>query len=326
VPIALVESVELRALGSSDLSLTPIGLGTSAIGGGDWIFGWGPQHDAESMGTIRRALDEGVNWIDTAAAYGLGHAEVMVARALGELPRRERPYLLATCGLIWDELGNVSHSFRPDSIRRQAEASLRRLGVDCFDLYQLGSPTLPNSRPGAEAGSIEEAWETMTALQREGKARYIGVSGCDTDQLERLHRIAPVTSVQAPYSLMQRGIEDRMLGCCERRNRNRGHRAFDCRGRPPDGEDDPIDGECAAVQRLAPLESLVPGADDPPRPGSGRTAPSRWRPLRPDAGPDRDRVGAAQPGPERRGCRDPTSASGGRDHRGGLVLPLHEGD
>jgi aryl-alcohol dehydrogenase-like predicted oxidoreductase len=216
VPIALVESVELRALGNSDLSLTPIGLGTSAIGGGDWIFGWGPQRDAESLGTIRRALDEGVNWIDTAAAYGLGHAEVMVARALDELPRRERPYLLATCGLIWDELGNVSHSFRPDSIRRQAEASLRRLGVDCFDLYQLGSPILPNSRPGADAGSIEEAWETMTALQREGKARYIGVSGCDTDQLERLHRIAPVTSVQAPYSLMQRGIEDRMLGCCER--------------------------------------------------------------------------------------------------------------
>lgn len=208
--------MESRTLGNSDLSLTPIGLGTWAIGGGDWMFGWGPQHDADSLGTIRRALDEGVNWIETAAAYGLGHAEVIVARAMDEMPRRERPYVLATCGLVWDELGNVSHSFRPDSIRRQAEASLRRLRIDCFDLYQLGSPILPNSQPGDDAGSMEEAWETMTALQREGKARHIGATGCDADQLERLHRIAPVTSVQAPYSLMQREIEDRMLKYCER--------------------------------------------------------------------------------------------------------------
>jgi aryl-alcohol dehydrogenase-like predicted oxidoreductase len=214
--IALARNVKTRTLGSSELLLTPIGLGTWAIGGGDWIFGWGPQQDTESLGTIRRALDEGVNWIDTAAAYGLGRAEVMVARAMDEMPRRERPYVFATCGLQWDDLGNVSHSFRPESIRREAEASLRRLGIECFDLYQLGSSVSPVSEPGDDAGLIDEAWDTLTRLQREGKARYIGLAGGNADQLERLHRIAPVTSVQAPYSLVRREIEDGMLRFCER--------------------------------------------------------------------------------------------------------------
>ena len=197
------------------MSLTPIGLGTWAIGGGDWIFGWGPQSDAESLGTIRRALEEGLNWIHT-AAYGLGHAEVVVGRALDEIPRGEHPYVLSSCGLAWDELGNVSPSFKPASIRREAEDSLRRLRIDCFDLYELGSPVWPHGDPGAGATAIDEAWDTMSRLQREGKARYIGLSGVDAGQLERLHRIAAVTSVQVPYSLMQREIEDRLLRFCAR--------------------------------------------------------------------------------------------------------------
>lgn len=201
-------------LGTSDLSITPIGLGTWAIGGGDWIFGWGPQKDSESIETIRRAIDNGVNWIDTAAAYGLGRSESMVARALRAVPRRERPYIFTECSLVWDELGNVSPSLEARSIRQEAESSLRRLEIDCFDLYQLGWPVEPNTSSRADTRSLEEAWSTMAALQREGKTRFIGVSNCDVGQLERLREIAPVTSLQVPYSLLRRGVEDGTLPFC----------------------------------------------------------------------------------------------------------------
>lgn len=205
-----------RTLGHSDLTITAIGLGAWAIGGGDWILGWGPQKDTESLATIRRAIDWGINWIDTAAVYGLGHSETMVARALRDVPRRERPYVFTKCSLVWDELGNVSHSLEPRSIRREAEASLRRLDVDCIDLYQIGWPVWPNSDSGRDRGSLEQAWETLAALQREGKARFIGVSNCDVDQLVRLRQMAPITSLQTPCSLLRHEVDDRRLPFCER--------------------------------------------------------------------------------------------------------------
>ncbi|HMF97037.1 MAG TPA: aldo/keto reductase [Vicinamibacterales bacterium] len=196
------------------MSITPIGLGTWAMGGGDWIFGWGPQKDSESIDTVRRAIDNGLNWVDTAAAYGLGRSESMVARALRDIPRHERPYIFTECSLVWDELGNVSASLEPRSIRREAESSLRRLEIECVDLYQLGWPVEPNFSSRDDTHSLEAAWTTMAALQREGKARFIGVSNCDVGQLERLRRISPVTSLQVPYSLLRRRIEDHALPFC----------------------------------------------------------------------------------------------------------------
>jgi aryl-alcohol dehydrogenase-like predicted oxidoreductase len=193
------------------LTITRIGLGASAIGGGDWIGGWGPQKDAESVATIRRAVDLGINWIDTAAVYGLGHSETLIARACRDIPEGERPYVFTTCGLVWDDLGNVAHSLDPQSIRREVEGSLRRLDVECIDLYQVGRPAWPNSAHEHVPGSLEAAWETMAALQREGKARFIGVANCDVNQLDRLGHIAPVTSLQTPYSLLRRAFEEGAL-------------------------------------------------------------------------------------------------------------------
>ncbi len=215
--------MEQRNLGDSDLAITPIGLGAWAIGGGDWIFGWGPQDDAESVATIRRAVDDGINWIDTAAVYGLGHSEAVVARALRDIPPRQRPYIFTKCSLTWDEDGRISHSLRPESIRREVEASLRRLEVEYIDLYQIHWPIWQNNRLGDrpdryDPGSLEEAWATMAALQREGKVRYVGISNADADQLARLQRIAPVTSLQPPYSLLRRDIEDRTLPFCRTHN------------------------------------------------------------------------------------------------------------
>jgi aryl-alcohol dehydrogenase-like predicted oxidoreductase len=207
--------VEQRTLGGSDLRITRLGLGAWAIGGGDWVYGWGPQRDADSLATIRNAVERGINWIDTAAVFGLGHAERIIARGLRDIPRRERPYVFTSCGLVWDELGNVSHSLEPQSIRREAETSLRRLEVDCIDLYQIGWPACPKSPARHDPGPLEAAWETMTALQREGKARLVGVSNCNAEQLARLQRVAPVTILHAPYSLLRREIEDQTLPFCE---------------------------------------------------------------------------------------------------------------
>jgi aryl-alcohol dehydrogenase-like predicted oxidoreductase len=206
--------VTRRRLGTSELIITPLGLGTWAIGGGDWILGWGPQNDADSIATIRRAVESGINWVDTAGVYGLGRAETIVGRTLHNLPRDERPYIFTTCGLVWDELGNVMHDLKPESIRWQAEASLRRLNVDCIDLYQLGWPTWPERSAARRDDGLEDAWDTMNSLQREGKVRFIGASNCDDARLARLQQIAPVTSLQAPYSLLQREIEHRTLPFC----------------------------------------------------------------------------------------------------------------
>ncbi len=205
--------MERRFLGNSTLAITPVGLGAWAIGGSDWRLGWGPQPDAASMATIRRALDRGINWIDTAAVYGLGRSETIIARTLRDVPVGDRPYIFTKGSLIWDELGNVSCSLRRTSIRRQAEASLRRLDVDAIDLYQIDLPC-ELSPWRSEGGSLEEAWGTLADLQREGKVRFLGLAHASAAQLSRLKGIAPVTSLQVSYSLMHRDPETSMLPYC----------------------------------------------------------------------------------------------------------------
>ena len=205
--------MEHRSLGASDLSISRIGLGTWAIGGGDWVLGWGPQDTRQSIATIRRAVERGINWIDTAAVFGLGRAETVIAKALRDIPQAHRPLLFARGSLVWDELGNVSHDLRRDSIRAQAELSLRRLQTDHIDLYQLGWPIWPAATYGSDPGSVEEAWDAMAGLQREGKVRFIGISKCGAEHLAPLQAIAPATSLMVPYSLLRREAEDRARSC-----------------------------------------------------------------------------------------------------------------
>lgn len=195
-----------RTLGNSDLSITPIGFGAWAIGGGDWQFGWGEQDDRDSLAAIHRALELGINWIDTAAIYGLGHSEEVVARALAEWSG-EQPYVFTKCGMIWDENEKVGYSLRKDSIRRECEASLRRLKRDMLDLYQI-------HWTADELEETMEGWETLAALQREGKVRWIGVSNASVEEMEKLQEIAPITSLQPPYSLIKRDVEKSQLPWC----------------------------------------------------------------------------------------------------------------
>jgi aryl-alcohol dehydrogenase-like predicted oxidoreductase len=203
-----------RRLGNSDLDITVIGFGAWAIGGGDWLFGWGPQDDADSVATIRRALDLGINWIDTAAVYGLGHSESVVGRALADLPSDQRPYVFTKSSLVWDDSRVVSHSLRRDSIAREVEGSLRRLGVEAIDLYQIHWPRWGSSPAGWDPGPVEEGWQAMADLQKAGKVRYIGVSNFTVDDLNRADAVAPVTSVQPPYSLLRRDVEADVLPWC----------------------------------------------------------------------------------------------------------------
>jgi aryl-alcohol dehydrogenase-like predicted oxidoreductase len=193
--------MDTRQLGTSDLHITPIGFGAWAIGGSGWEFGWGGQDDRDSIATIREALDAGVNWIDTAAVYGLGHSEEIVARALEGVP--VRPYVFTKCSMVWDMRRKIGHSLKAESIRRECEASLRRLKVDAIDLYQIHWPD-PDE-------DVEEGWTAMAALQREGKVRYIGVSNFSVAQMKRAQMIAPITSLQPPYSLLHREIETEIL-------------------------------------------------------------------------------------------------------------------
>lgn len=203
-----------RRLGRSDLDITRIGFGAWAIGG-PWRFGWGPQDDADSVAVIRHAVDRGLNWIDTAPAYGLGHSEALVGRALAEMPAGSRPYVFTKCSLVWDAQRTVYHSLRPESLRAEVEGSLRRLGVERIDLYQIHWPKWPSSPPGHDpGGSIEDAWQTLADVQREGKVRYIGVSNFDAGQLAQIETIAPVTSLQPPYSALRRDIEAEVLPYC----------------------------------------------------------------------------------------------------------------
>jgi aryl-alcohol dehydrogenase-like predicted oxidoreductase len=198
--------MQKRRLGNSDMELTALGFGAWAIGGGGWAFAWGAQDDAQSIEAIQRALDSGINWIDTAAVYGLGHSEEIVAKALKG--RDTRPYVFTKCGMVWDDGGKVSRRLKADSVRRECEASLRRLKVDAIDLYQVHWPV----EAGAE---LEEGWTALAELQRQGKVRWLGVSNFNVSQLERVRRIAPVTSLQPPYSLIHRDIEDELLPYCQ---------------------------------------------------------------------------------------------------------------
>ena len=201
--------METRKLGNSDIKVTPVGFGAWALGGSGWEFAWGPQDDADSIAAIHRALELGVNWIDTAAVYGLGHSEVIVARALKEW-RGPRPYVFTKCVLRWNEKGKIWKEFSPDSIRRECEDSLGRLQVETIDLYQMHWPP-DDGKPG-----IEEAWQTLAALKAEGKVRWIGVSNFDAAQIKCAEKITPATSLQPPYSIIRRQIEAETLPYCEK--------------------------------------------------------------------------------------------------------------
>ncbi len=195
----------LRQLGNSDLHLTPIGFGAWAAGG-PWKFGWSAQDDAESVAAILRALELGINWIDTAAIYGLGHSEEVVARALAEW-KGERPLVFTKCSMVWDSAGNIDYRYSEASIRAEVEASLRRLRTDVIDLYQM-------HWPDDAIGPTLEGWAAMAKLKAEGKVRHIGVSNFSVEELTRAAEIAPVTSLQPPYSLLNRSIEAEVLPYC----------------------------------------------------------------------------------------------------------------
>ena len=194
-------STPLRTLGNSDLHLTAIGFGAWAIGGGDWAYAWGPQDDQASIQAIHKALDLGINWIDTAAIYGLGHSEEVVARALRGVS--SKPYVFTKCSLRWRDDKSIYNSLAAASVAEELEGSLRRLQVDTIDLYQVHWPN-----PEAE---IEEGWEALARLREQGKIRWIGVSNFNVEQMKRAQQISPITSLQPPYSMLRRGIEDEIL-------------------------------------------------------------------------------------------------------------------
>jgi aryl-alcohol dehydrogenase-like predicted oxidoreductase len=191
----------LRTLGNSDLHLTPIGFGAWAIGGGNWEFGWGPQEDTESIAAIHRALDLGVNWIDTAAIYGLGHSEEVVARALKTTSHK--PAVFTKCSMRWHEDRSIYRSLTAASLAEELENSLRRLGVEAIDLYQIHWP-MPETE-------IEEGWEALARFREQGKIRWIGVSNFSIEQMKRAQKIAPITSLQPPYSMLRPAIEKEIL-------------------------------------------------------------------------------------------------------------------
>jgi len=196
--------METKRLGNTDLYLTEIGLGTWAIGGGGWRFSWGPQDDEQSIRTIHRAMELGVNWIDTAAVYGLGHSEEIVGKAIAGI--RERPIIATKCERCWDNDGRIYGSLRRESIRAEAEASLRRLGTEVIDLYQVHWP-----QPEED---LEEGWAAVAELVREGKVRWAGVSNFSLVHLRRVQAIHPVASLQPPYSMLKRDVEAELLPYC----------------------------------------------------------------------------------------------------------------
>jgi aryl-alcohol dehydrogenase-like predicted oxidoreductase len=193
--------MNIRRLGTTGLLVSPIGLGTAAIGGGGYAWGWGPQDDRDSIAAIRAAVESGINWIDTASAYGLGHSEEIIARATEALS--PRPYVFTKCGMAWNDRREIWHCLKKDSIRNEVEASLRRLRRDVIDLCQIHWP-----RPDAD---IEEACGVLVQLQSEGKLRFIGVSNFDIVQMRRAQSVAAIATLQAPYSLMDRRVEDAIL-------------------------------------------------------------------------------------------------------------------
>jgi aryl-alcohol dehydrogenase-like predicted oxidoreductase len=197
--------MQTRQLGKTDLQLTTVGLGTWAIGG-PWQYGWGPQDDHDAVAAILTALDEGINWIDTAPVYGLGHSEELVGRALRQT--KHQPYIATKCGLSWNERREKVPNLKRQSIRKECEDSLRRLGVERIDLYQMH---WPDPEP-----DIKEAWEEMARLVQQGKVRYLGVSNYSVRQMERVGKIHPIASLQPPYSMLRREVEAELLGYCAR--------------------------------------------------------------------------------------------------------------
>lgn len=202
--------MQTRNLGNSDLAITPIGFGAWAIGGGGWAFGWGPQDDADSIASIHEALDCGINWIDTAAVYGLGHSEEVVAKALAGLPVERRPYVFTKCARVWDEQRQIGKCLKADSIRKECEASLRRLKVETIDLYQIHWPEPPED--------IEEGWQAVQKLKAEGKVRWCGVSNFSAQQMAQVASHGQPTSLQPPYSMLRRDIEAETLPYCQKHN------------------------------------------------------------------------------------------------------------
>lgn len=200
--------MQTRQLGNSDLQITPLGIGAWAMGGGGWQFAWGPQDDDASVRAIHAALDAGLNWIDTAAVYGLGHGEEVVGRALEGLSRK--PYVFTKCARVWGEDRQIRKSLKRDSVRRECEESLKRLKVDAIDLYQIHWP-----EPDEE---VEEGWETLVRLKEEGKVRWIGVSNFSTAHMERVSAIETPASMQPPYNILRRQIEGDQLAFCKAHN------------------------------------------------------------------------------------------------------------
>jgi aryl-alcohol dehydrogenase-like predicted oxidoreductase len=201
-------NLQRRQLGNTDMHITPVGFGAWALGGGGWLYSWGSQDDHESIAAIHHALDLGINWIDTAAGYGLGHSEEVVGQTLTGMA--ERPYVFTKCSLPWNERGEFIASLKRDSIRRECEDSLRRLKLDVIDLYQIHWP-----RPDEE---IEEGWATLAELQSEGKVRWIGGSNFSVSQIRRVEAIAPISSLQPPYSLIRPEVEHEILPYCQEHN------------------------------------------------------------------------------------------------------------
>ena len=200
--------MKTRQLGNTDMQITPIGFGSWAAGGGGYQFGWGPQDDEQSIAAINHALDLGINWIDTAAVYGLGHAEEVVARALKD--RSERPYIFTKCARVWNDRGEITGNLKAQSIKRECENSLRRLQTDVIDLYQVHWPDPEQD--------IEEGWSAMAELKREGKVRYIGVSNFNVSQMRCAMEIAPISSLQPPFSLVKPDIQNVILPFCQEHN------------------------------------------------------------------------------------------------------------
>jgi aryl-alcohol dehydrogenase-like predicted oxidoreductase len=199
--------MQKRQLGYTDLNLTTVGLGTWAMGG-PWQFGWGQQDDSEAIAAILAALEKEINWIDTAPVYGCGHSEELVGKALKQT--RRKPFIATKCGLLWNSKREKVSCLKTKSIREECHASLKRIGVEIIDLYQMHWP-----EPDED---VEQAWEEMARLAEEGKVRYIGVSNFNIEQIKRIQKIAPVASLQPPYSMLHREVEDELLGYCEENN------------------------------------------------------------------------------------------------------------
>lgn len=199
--------MQTRKLGYTDLELTTVGLGTWAMGG-PWQYGWGPQDDDEAIAAVLAALETGINWIDTAPAYGLGHSEELIREALKQ--KSEKPIIATKCGILWNEKKEKVTCLKRESIREECHASLKRLGIEVIDLYQMHWPD-PDE-------DVEQAWEEMTKLCREGKVRYLGVSNFNVEQIKRVQKIHPVASIQPPYSMLRREVEDGLLDYCAQNN------------------------------------------------------------------------------------------------------------